>query len=315
MRFIDQALFMRNRWIGGKIYNNERKGFYNMAVAELLAPVPAAADYSVSADLWQRLEDEIKAVSERIEAGEDLVPEDVANVRKLKTQVDNYVTSFNRAMQGAQSEYRKLVERRLTELGYETIEQFVTKKKQEQTALQNNRISIKMDNLKMISDGLLERTVRLKEIPVSKELLPAFTARFPKVQSGAKSNDIKDWRPYFAIMSRTITVMDTFFQDPKYADASLLPLHSGTIRELLMFAKDGKEEHLAKVPLKFEEDKPLIHDAKLKQQLVTKEAGIEHIRKILEDMEIKDGMDDAAREKETKRAWEEISRIVRLVNN
>ena len=41
-----------------------------MAATELLAPVPAAADYSVSAELWQRLEDEIQMVSRRIDNGD-----------------------------------------------------------------------------------------------------------------------------------------------------------------------------------------------------------------------------------------------------
>lgn len=93
----------------------------------LQAPVPNAADHSVSADLWQRLADEIKLVSDRIDAGEELVPEDVANIRKLKNQVDNYVTGFNRAMTNAQAEYRKMVNRELSELGFDRIEQFVAR--------------------------------------------------------------------------------------------------------------------------------------------------------------------------------------------
>ena len=78
-----------------------------MAATELLAPVPAAADYSVSAELWQRLEDEIQMVSRRIDNGDELVPDDVANVQKLKKQVEAYVTSFNKAMRDAQGKYKK----------------------------------------------------------------------------------------------------------------------------------------------------------------------------------------------------------------
>lgn len=285
-----------------------------MATSELLAPVPAAADYSVSADLWQRLEAEIQSVSARIEAGDQLMPDDVANVRKLKSQVDNYVTSFNKAMRDAQNEYRKMVDRRLTELGFDNIEQFVAKKKQEQSAAQNARIAYKIDRLKAIFDELLEQTKQLKNIPMAKELLPAFTARFPKVQSGAKNNDITDWKPYFAILSRTVTVMDTFFCDPKYADAALLPLYSGTIRELLAFAKDGKAEHLKNVAIKYQEDQHLIQEEKLKRELKTKADGLTYIRRILEDMGDMGNLSDAAKQVRTEQAWENISRIVRLIN-
>lgn len=282
--------------------------------AELLAPVPSAIEYSVSSDLWSALEAEIKLVSERIKEDEDLVPEDVARVRKLRTQVENYVTAFNRAMTGAQSQYRKMVSRKLTELGFDEIETFIAKKRKEQTDAQNARIAEKMENLKTISDGLLARTERLKDAPVSKELLPAFTARFPKVQSGAKSNDIKDWKPYFAVMSHAVMVMDTFFKDPKYEDAVLLPMYSETIRELLAYAKDGKEEHLANVPIKFQQDQHLIREVKLKQDLKSRADGIEHIRQIISDMDNMEGLSEAVRTIRMGEAWEQISQIVRLVN-
>ncbi len=282
---------------------------------EFLAPVPSAEDYSVSADLWERLESEVKVVSDRIRAGENLVPDDVTKVRELKSQVDKYVTAFNKAMNADQKKYKAMVEKRLTELGYNEIEQFIATKRQEQTDQQNSRIAYKMDSLKTISDGLLGRTKTLKDVPMAKELLPAFTARFPKVQSGAKSNDIKDWKPYFSIMYRTVSILDTFFSDEKYKEAVMLPLHAGTIRELLAFVKDGKEEHLVNIPVKFEEDQSLIHEEKVKTAVKSKADGIEHIRQILEDMGDVSGLSDAAKQMRTEQAWREISLIVRLCNN
>lgn len=284
-------------------------------VSELKAPVPAAEDYSVSTDLWQQLEKEIKKVSDRIDAGDDLQPEDVINVRELKKQVDNYVTSFNKAIASAQSEYKKMVSKRLSELGFGAIEQFVAKKRQEQTDIQNGRIAYKMGMLKEICSGLLKETKKLKDTVMAKELLPAFTARFPIVQSGAKSNDITDWVPYFSIMSRVITIMDTFFCDPKYEDAVLLPLHAGTIREFLAYARDGKEEHIVNIPTKFEEDYRLIHEEKLKANVRSKTDGMERIKQILEDIDSIPAANDAVKQMKMERAWEEISLIVRLINN
>lgn len=286
-----------------------------MAVTELLAPVPAASDYSVSADLWERLEDEIQMVSQRIDNGDELVPEDVANVQKLKKQVDAYLTSFNKAMRDAQGKYKKLVDGRLTELGFDKIEQFVAMKRQEQSTAQNSRISYKMESLRNLAEGLIARTERLKDVPMAKELLPAFTARFPKVQSGAKTNDITDWKPYFAIMSHAVSVLDTFFRDPKYEDAALLPLSSGTIRELLAYVKDGKEEHLVNVKTKYQEDQGYIRTEKLRAALHSKEDGINRIRNILDDMEDMGSISDAAKHVRMEQAWEDISLIVRLINN
>lgn len=282
---------------------------------ELLAPVPHAADYSVSGELWQRLEAEIQAVSERIDNGEELVPDDVGNIRKLKAQVEAYLMDFNKAMRDAQLKYKKMVDARLKEIHYDTIENFVAGKRLEQRNVQDSRIEYKMACLKEISNGLLLRTKRLKDTPMSKELLPAFMARFPKVQSGAKNNDITDWVPYFSVMSKVITVMDTFFCDPKYEDALLLPIHSGTIREFLAYAKDGREEHLANIQIKFKEDGPLIRMEKLRRKLTSKAEGIEQIKRVLDDMDNMGALDGIARQARTEQAWEEISLIVRLCNN
>lgn len=282
---------------------------------ELLAPVPSAIDYSVSADLWQRLESEVRSVSARIEAGDELTPDDVSNVRKLKSQVDGYVTGFNKAMREDMEKYRKMVDRMLAEIGYDGIEQFVARKRQEQSRVQDSRVAYKMETLRNMADGLLARTNRLKDTVMARELLPAFTARFPKVQSGAKGNDINDWTPYFSVVSHTVTVMDVFFCDPKYEDAVLLPIHAGTMRELLAYARDGRVEHLANVPVKFREDQHLIREEKLRRSLGSVSDGMNRIRQVLEDMDGMEGLSDAAKEIRTRQAWEEISLIVRLVNS
>lgn len=285
-----------------------------MAADELLAPVPKAKDYSVSADLWERLEEEIQNVADRIKNGDELVPEDVKNIKKLKKQVDTYLADFNHAMRDAQAKYKKMVDGRLNDLGFNDIESFIQKKRREQSDTQNSRIKYKMDCLKEISDSLLARTERLKDIPMANELLPAFTARFPKVQSGAKDKDITDWKPYFAVIHQTVMTIDTFFRDPKYEEAVLLPVHSGTIRELLAYARDGKKEHLTNVPVRFVEDRPLVEMEKLRQRLISKSAGIEHIKQILEDLDDMDGLTDSVKQARTEQAWDRISQIVRLCN-
>ena len=148
-------------------------------MTELSVPVISASGYTVSAELWQQLEDEIKLVSDRIEAGEDMVPEDVAKVRSLKSQVDAYVTSFNKAARDAQAKYRRLIDERLAELGFPKVEAFIAKKREEQTRTTNERITVKMDTLRNLTEGLLSRTAKLKDTSLAQELLPAFAARFP----------------------------------------------------------------------------------------------------------------------------------------
>ena len=94
-----------------------------------------------------------------------------------------------------------------------------------------------------------------------------------------------------------------------------MPLSSGTIRELLAYVKDGKDEHLANVQVKYKEDQGYIRVEKLRAVLVSKEDGLQRIRKILDDMEDMGSISDAAKHVRMEQAWEDISLIVRLVNS
>ena len=277
-------------------------------MTELAVPVIAPEDYSPSAELWFQLEEEIKKVSARIEAGEEMVPEDVARVRSLKTQVEAYVTAFNKATRNAQNAYKQLIAGRLADLGFPEIEAFIAKKREEQTLAQNQRISGKMDTLKNLVEGLLARTEKLKETPLAGELLPAFTARFPKIQSGAKNAEIKDWTPYVKIVSHTLTVLEAFFLDPLYKDAVLLPLHSATMRELLAYVRDGDSARITRILNDYEADAPLLHIEKLKRELKSWEDALTRVARIAKDA---DTLNKVGRRK----AWEEISLIVRLLQS
>ena len=87
------------------------------------------------------------------------------------------------------------------------------------------------------------------------------------------------------------------------------------MRELLAYAKDGKDEHILNVPVKFEQDQQFISDEKLKSELKSKAGGIIRIKQILDDMGDMEAISDSVKQVRTEQTWEEISRIVRLVNN
>lgn len=247
----------------------------------VLAPVPDAAEHTVSAEIWEALTDEINFVVGRIDAGEDLTPEDVVTVRNLKKQVESYLTTFNKAMRDAQNKYKDLVAKQLSDLGYDRIEAYIQMKRQEQTKEQNARLMAKQTQLRDIVFAQLEQTEVLKTTAIAQELLPAFSHRFPIVNSAAKSKIITNWGPYEAIIKTSLNMLETFFKDPAFVDAKLLPITSATIQQLLLYIRDGNLEHLSIMRAVFAKDAAFIATQKLKTEITTKEIAVDRIGDIM----------------------------------
>lgn len=257
------------------------------------APVPKAEEYTASAEIWSALMTEVDRVKERIENGEELVPEDVENVRNLRKQVESYLTTFNKAMRGAQAKYKELVLKQLDDIGYPVIENYIKKKQKEQTDMQNARLSEKQNKLLEIVEGKLEETTVLKTTVIAGELLPAFKHRFPKINSAAKSNEITNWGPYESVVGTTLTILDTFFNDKIFEGATLLPLTSATIQQLLSYVRDGNLEHLKVMRDIFKKDAEILNNEKLKIEIKDKETALAKIENIIRqnisaDQKVKD---------------------------
>lgn len=250
--------------------------------ALVLAPVPDAAEYTVSSEIWEALTREINVVVARIEAGENLEPEDVKQVRSLKKQVESYLTTFNKAMRNAQASYKSLIAQQLNDLGYDRIEAYITKRREEQTKEQNDRLAAKQTKLREIVERRLKETKLVKGTALAGEMLPAFAHRFPNMNSSAKDKNILNWEPYEATIKTVLNMLDVFFADPIFPGAVNLPITSATMQQLLAYVRDGDLEHLKAMRQIYAQDKPILEEQKLRLQITDKEIALAQITAIIE---------------------------------
>lgn len=249
----------------------------------VIAPVPNAAEYTASVEIWDALTTEINHVVSRIDAGEELTPEDVIQVRELKKQVESYLTMFNKAMRDAQSTYKNLLAKQLETLGYEKIDNYIQIQRQKQTMEQNTRLANKQAMLQQIVSNALNATTLLKTTVLAGELLPAFVSRFPKVNSSAKDKEITNWGPYEAIIQTTVNMLEVFFKDPIFTGAVTLPVTSATMQQLLKYVRDGNLEHLSVMRDIFAKDGEYLIVQKLKTEITTKDMALTKITKVMSE--------------------------------
>lgn len=269
--------------------------------ALVVAPVLDAAEYTVSPEIWTALTNEINHVVARIDAGDELTPDDVVNVRSLKKQVENYLTIFNQAMRKAQATYKDLVAKQLDALGYTKIETYIQIQREKQTKEQTQRLAEKQNKLKELVECSLQNTVAVKDTALAHQLLPAFAHRFPSMNSASKSKDIKNWGPYEAVITTTLHLLDVFFMDPAFTGAKTLPITSATMQQLLCYVRDGNMAHVAIMHEVFAKDSECLKVQALQAEITTKEIALEKIGAILA------GSDCTATEK-----IQDIARIIRI---
>lgn len=238
-------------------------------------------EYEVSASLWETLSNEIQAVSTRIDTNEPLEPDDFAKVKALRTQVDEYVTAFNRQLQTAQKDYKEKVQTQLKLLGYDKIENYIAQQRASQTQEQNKRVSDKMQTLKDTLQQVVEQTTYIKQSCINANLLSLFINRFPKIKSGAKSNEIKNWEPYEQVIKTNLQMVETFLSDTDFPFAYRLPLHSKTMQQICTYIKTGELDTLRILRTMYQEDTPIIEDMYLRDNITTQAYALSLIQDIL----------------------------------
>lgn len=252
-------------------------------VRPALIPALNVDEYEVSDDLWTSLTNEINTVVTRIDNGDELTPEDVKNVRSLKKQVDEYLTSFNKAMRSAQETYKQKIAQQLGTLGYSRIETYINEQKTRESAVQNERVSAKMNKFVEIVNEVLADTTYVKDTVLAPEMVTLLYSRFPILKSAAKTSTVSDWGPYKTLVTTNLTMLDTFFGDEAFKGATQLPISSATIQQLMKYLRGGDINDLKEMRTIFAKDAPYFEALKLRQAVTSKQVALDMIAQIVSE--------------------------------
>lgn len=238
-------------------------------------------EYGVSATLWQTLSAEIQRVSTRIDTKEPLDPDDFVKVRALRTQVDEYITSFNRLVLNTQKDYKFQIQAQLIQLGYDKIETYIAQQRTTQTQEQNQRVSDKLQALQDIVQRLVNQSVHIKQSCLHTNLLSLLINRFPKLKSGAKSNDVKNWAPYEQVISTSLQMVESFLSDTDFPYAYRLPLNSKTMQQICTYLRTGELDALRILRSMYQADSFILEDMYLRDSITNQTYALSLIQDIV----------------------------------
>ena len=199
--------------------------------------------YEVSSGTWEAIQTEVNKLLPAIERGDDLTPDDVKEVKKLVTLVENASKAYNKALKQSFNSYKQMLNQKLDEIGYPTISSYIEMRRKEQQTDISNRLTTKVAHFTKIVHEELDKTTIIKRTQFVGPIPSQMMTLFPKINSGAIANEIKDWTP-IETMVRTLI---------QYADkqaiemVTILPLTSMTAQTFGSFFKTGDRELLSDI--------------------------------------------------------------------
>ena len=196
--------------------------------------------YEVSSGTWEAIQTEVNKLLPAIERGDDLTPDDVKEVKKLVTLVDNASKAYNKALKQSFNSYKQMLNQKLNEIGYPTISSYIEMRRKEQQIDISNRLTTKVAHFTKIVHDELNKTTIIKRTQFVDPIPSQMMVLFPKINSGAISNEIKDWTPIETMVHTLIQYAD----EQAIEMVTLLPLTSITAQTFGSFFKTGDRELL-----------------------------------------------------------------------
>ena len=173
----------------------------------------AEYNYQIAASTWDAISNEVRRLKMSIDNDVELTPEDVKEVRRLVKLVTNASTEYNKALTASYKNYKAMLSQKLNEIGYDVIDAYIVKKRNEQQSIVSERLTAKVDKFTRIVHEALEQTQKLKRASFAQAIPSQMLVLFPKVNSGAITNDIADWTPISFMVKQVIDHAETKMND------------------------------------------------------------------------------------------------------
>ena len=182
--------------------------------------------YAVPEATWLNLSNEIQALSVRIQAGEELNDSDFTKLKATVNDIEDYGKAFTKAVNQQSKQYKQWLEWKLKDIGYDQVKNYMAQQKLKNDQLINQRMNQKLNKFREIIQEELSLHPLIASTGLSETILNMFIGRFPKINSGAVSNEISNWAPIQSVVHINMGQVEEILEANKVM--LYLPLHSNT---------------------------------------------------------------------------------------
>lgn len=253
-----------------------------------LLPEVDQSQFLADPTVWDEIRDETQRLIPLIEQKDaDLSPEEFKKVKQLAKNVRNHVTKYRAEVKKQTDIYKDRIESELEAINYGKIEAYMTKRREENQKELSDRLNNQLSTFNRLVAEELSKTNHIKSSSLASQVSNLLMKRFPNVNSGAKSKQIKKWNPIESVIRVAITKVDDVMNEQPIIQH--LPAHSTTMRELCRYLAEGDENILDNVASWLEDDKTIIQRLVLKSRVETADDTVNEMRAVLSTESISSG--------------------------
>lgn len=251
--------------------------------SKLMLPAFDNSQYMVQSTVWNELTTETTRLNQLIDSGYALTPEDVKDVRALAKTVKDYGVLYRRAITKRATEYKNLLNTKLTEIGYDKIEQYVDIQKRKAAKERNDRLTDKLNTFSKLVDTCLAKTKAVRNSRFTSLVASNLAHRYPAINSGAKAKEIKDWSIIKLTIQNSLNAVDVVLLE--YPILLDLPASSSSINTILSYLSTGNDDFLSDNVMHdaMIQDEELIRNIAVKKQITNDHDALDQISKILKN--------------------------------
>lgn len=240
-----------------------------------------------NADLWSRMETEIKKVNELIENNVALTNNDIKQLRAIHKEVESHKKAFSKQLKERVSMWNGLVDQKLEEIGYVRINTILDEIKAQNAQERDKRLEVKLERLKEIIQNNVTNNTNLEWLSVNIDYLSCFLAMFPDLNTGAKNKDKIDWSVVELVVSTMCTNANNKIGEFNKTDIETLSTASDFNQTFVQYFRTGNEELLTSLTELTMNDKEYLMNKKLEAMITSDEIAYEMIvNTINKDLEI-----------------------------
>lgn len=245
-----------------------------------LLPEIDNSQFLVDPTVWNQIRDETARLIPLIEAdGADLSPNEFKDVKKLAKTVRDHVKKYRAELRKHTNLYQTRVEDELDAINYGKIEDYMGERRKEHQKELSDRLNNQLSTFNRVVAEELSKTDHVKSSSLAGQVSNLLMKRFPNVNSGAKSKEIKKWNPIEAVIRLSIGKVDAVMVNQPLIQQ--LPAHSKTMRELGQYLETGDENLLENIASCLEEDRVIIQRLVLKSRVETADATVNEMKAVL----------------------------------
>lgn len=236
--------------------------------------------WEIKPSTWNDLVTEVKRLNAELAQKGELTFEDLRFANELAKGIRDSGTKYYRALMTQSNKYKSDLEEALKAIGYTPIAEYITKKDNERKQAIAKRMSDKISYFVSTVNGMLQNYPNL----IASTLAPVFAntimVLFPKINSGAKDKDIKNWTPIFAEVQRIASEVEALYvQAPVVRQ---LPISSASVQEIARSIRAGFVPTIETLQSKMLIDRYAIEQLSLRANYTTPESVVQLLQETLQ---------------------------------